>query len=85
MNLTENDFTEEFENDLLELFLDELSEQPSKVLNIEGSPMYTSYEALEVLQKVFEIIISENKFKVVTKEDTNQTKGEQNYGSINKF
>lgn len=76
MNLTENDFTEEFENNLLECILDELSEQPSKVLNSEGSPMYTSYEALEVLQKVFEIIISENKFEVVTQEDTHQTKGE---------
>lgn len=74
MAISKNDLTEKFENELLECFLDELSEQPSKVLNIEGSPMYTSYEALEVLQKVFEIIISENKFKVVTKEDTNQTK-----------
>ena len=76
MNFLKNDLTEKFENDLLELFLDELSEQPSKVLNSEGSPMYTNCEALEVLQKVFEIIISENKFKVAVQENTNQTKGE---------
>ena len=85
MNNSKDDLAEEFENELLGLFLDELSETPSKILNDEGDLMYTNYEALEVLQKVFEIIISENKFKVVTKEDTNQTKGEQNYGSINKF
>ena len=76
MAISKNDLTEKFENELLECFLDELSEQPSKILNSEGSPMYTSYEALEVLQKVFEIIISENKLKVVTQKDTHQTKGE---------
>ena len=53
MAISKNDLTEKFENELLECFLDELSERPSKVLNIEGSPMYTSYEALEVLQKAF--------------------------------
>lgn len=76
MAISKNDLTEKFENELLECFLDELSEQSSKVLNSEGSPMYTNYEALEVLQKVCEIIISENKLKVITQKDTHQTKGE---------
>ena len=36
MNFTKDDITEEFENNLLELFLDKLSETPSKILNDEG-------------------------------------------------
>lgn len=35
MNFIKDDITEEFENNLLELFLDELSETPSKILNDE--------------------------------------------------
>lgn len=67
MNFTKDDITEEFENNLLELFLDELSETPSKILNDEGDLMYTNYEALEVLQKVFEIIMQEDDFKIISK------------------
>lgn len=67
MNFTKDDITEEFENNLLELFLDELSETPSKILNDEGDFMYTNYEALEVLQKVFEIIMQEDDFKIISK------------------
>lgn len=71
MNFTKDDITEEFENNLLELFLDKLSETPSKILNDEGDLMYTNYEALEVLQKVFEIIMQEDDFKIIS-----QTLGE---------
>nr|DAL26366.1 MAG TPA_asm: hypothetical protein [Caudoviricetes sp.] len=67
MNFTKDDITEEFENNLLELFLDKLSETPSKILNDEGDLMYTNYEALEVLQKVFEIIMQEDDFKIISK------------------
>lgn len=67
MNFTKDDITEEFENNLLELFLDKLSEIPSKILNDEGDLMYTNYEALEVLQKVFEIIMQEDDFKIISK------------------
>ena len=67
MNFTKDDITEEFENNLLELFLDELSETPSKILNDEWDLMYTNYEALEVLQKVFEIIMQEDDFKIISK------------------
>ena len=67
MNFTKDDITEEFENYLLELFLDKLSETPSKILNDEGDLMYTNYEALEVLQKVFEIIMQEDDFKIISK------------------
>lgn len=67
MNFTKDDITEEFENNLLELFLDELSETPSKILNDEGDLMYTNYEALEVLQKVFKIIMQEDDFKIISK------------------
>ena len=67
MNFTKDDITEEFENNLLELILDKLSETPSKILNDEGDLMYTNYEALEVLQKVFEIIMQEDDFKIISK------------------
>ena len=67
MTFTKDDITEEFENNLLELFLDKLSETPSKILNDEGDLMYTNYEALEVLQKVFEIIMQEDDFKIISK------------------
>ena len=67
MNFTKDDITEEFENNLLELFLDKLSETTSKILNDEGDLMYTNYEALEVLQKVFEIIMQEDDFKIISK------------------
>lgn len=67
MNFTKDDITEEFENNLLELFLDKLSETPSKILNDAGDLMYTNYEALEVLQKVFEIIMQEDDFKIISK------------------
>lgn len=67
MNFIKDDITEEFENNLLELFLDKLSETPSKILNDEGDLMYTNYEALEVLQKVFEIIMQEDDFKIISK------------------
>ncbi len=67
MNFTKDDITEEFENNLLELFLDKLSETPSKILNDEGDLMYTNYEASEVLQKVFEIIMQEDDFKIISK------------------
>lgn len=67
MNFTKDDITVEFENNLLELFLDKLSETPSKILNDEGDLMYTNYEALEVLQKVFEIIMQEDDFKIISK------------------
>lgn len=67
MNFTKDDITEEFENNLLELFLDKLSETPSKILNDEEDLMYTNYEALEVLQKVFEIIMQEDDFKIISK------------------
>lgn len=67
MNFTKDGITEEFENNLLELFLDKLSETPSKILNDEGDLMYTNYEALEVLQKVFEIIMQEDDFKIISK------------------
>lgn len=67
MNFTKDDITEEFENNLLELFLDKLSETPSKILNDERDLMYTNYEALEVLQKVFEIIMQEDDFKIISK------------------
>lgn len=67
MNFTKDDITEEFENNLLELFLDKLSETPSKILNDEGDLMYTNYEVLEVLQKVFEIIMQEDDFKIISK------------------
>lgn len=67
MNFTKDDITEEFENNLLELFLDKLSGTPSKILNDEGDLMYTNYEALEVLQKVFEIIMQEDDFKIISK------------------
>lgn len=32
-----------------------------------GDLMYTNYEALEVLQKVFEIIMQEDDFKIISK------------------
>ena len=67
MNFTKDDITEEFENNLLELFLYKLSETASKILNDEGDLMYTNYEALEVLQKVFEIIMQEDDFKIISK------------------
>lgn len=56
---------EEFENELLALFLDELSETPSKILNDEGDLMYTNYEAVEILQKVFENIMQDGNLKIV--------------------
>lgn len=56
MGTSEINLTETFENDLLDVFLAEMSNYPSKIFDDEGSPLYTNYEALEVLQLLMHMV-----------------------------
>lgn len=56
--------TEEFENELLEIFLDSFSSKITRGLSKDGDALFTSYDAVQILQEVFETLVKENNYVV---------------------
>ena len=46
---------------LAPIFLTSFSCLPSEYLSKDGDPLFTSYEATELLKNIFETIVTENK------------------------
>lgn len=70
--------TEEFENELLEIFLDSFSSKITRGLSKDGDALFTSYDAVQILQEVFETLVKENNY--VVKKTNSEKGGEYTHG-----
>lgn len=70
--------TEEFENELLEIFLDSFSSKITRGFSKDGDALFTSYDAVQILQEVFELLVKENNY--VVKKTNSEKGGEYTHG-----
>ena len=70
--------TEEFENELLEIFLDSFSSKITRGLSKDGDALFTSYDAVQILQEVFETLVKEINY--VVKKINSKKGGEYTHG-----